>query len=126
MPDLAPLTPGDDVTQYGRVVHGRLHFRNRPRRGERGVSLIHGRVSRERATQLVCRFRNGVVRPTDAVRYSTVGVLTAAGFRVHRRPTTSFPEHLEVDCGAPWDDGIAERFDECFGGHVSGTPWLVT
>lgn len=122
MPD---LVADDVVTQYGRVFDRVPHFRCVPRQGEAGVSLIAGRLDVVDAIALVLPFRRGRVRAGDAVRYSRVGRLLAAGFAVEHRPSPYFEEHLEVEFAGVWDDGICQRFHRCFGrplvvevGHV--------
>jgi hypothetical protein len=101
------------LTQYGRSDATR--FRVRPGVGvESGISLIAGRLDVAEAHRLVVR--RGVPRPgVDAVRYTTAGDLTDAGFRVRPAPTRAIPEHVLVDYEGEWDDEVAERFDACFG-----------
>lgn len=108
-----PLPRATFLTQYGR--RDATGFRVRPRRGfEAGISLIAGRLRPEVARAMVVR--RGIYRPgIDAVRYTTVGDLTDAGFDVVRDPTVAIPEHVLVGYTSEWDDDVAERFDACFG-----------
>jgi hypothetical protein len=101
------------LTQYGRS--DATGFRVRPRAGiESGISLIAGRLDVAEAHRLVVR--RGSPRPgVDAVRYTTVGDLEDAAFRVRSAPTRAIPEHVLVDREGQWDDEVAERFDACFG-----------
>lgn len=107
------LTPETVLTQYGR--RDPSGFRDRPRVNvEAGVSLIAGRLRPEVARAMVVR--RGIYRPgVDAVRYTTVGDLTDAGFDVERDPTPAIPEHVLVRYSGRWDDDVARRFDACFG-----------
>lgn len=106
------LAPDTVLTQYGR--RDATGFRARPRVNvESGVSLIAGRHRPEVARAMVVR--RGIYRPDiDAVRYTTVGDLTAAGFDVAADPTPAMSEHVLVAYSGEWDDDVAERFDACF------------
>lgn len=106
--------PADAVlTQYGR--RDASGFRDRPRVSvEGGVSLIAGRLRPEVARAMVVR--RGIYRPDiDAVRYTTVGDLTDAGFDLVADPTPAIPDHVLVRFPGRWDDDVAERFEACFG-----------
>lgn len=117
--DLPELHPDDEVTQYGRLYDSGPNFRCRPRNEESGLSLIWGSVSTETACSLICPFLKGRVRPSDSVRYSTIGTLEDAGFRVYRRPLDYFPHHLEVEFDSEWTDDVCDRFHKCFGEPAS-------
>lgn len=101
------------LTQFGRS--DATGFRMRPRPGiESGISLIAGRLGVAETHRLVVR--RGSPRPgVDSVRYTTVGDLEDAGFRVRSAPTRAIPDHVLVDREGEWDDEAAERFDACFG-----------
>ena len=101
------------MTQYGR--RDATGFRNRPRPGvEEAISVIGGRLTAAQAHRLV--IRRGAYRPAfDVVRYTTVAVLSEAGFRPQRDPTPAIPNHVLVFAADEWDDEAAERFDACFG-----------
>ena len=101
------------LTQYGR--RDATGFRNRPRPGvEEAISVIAGRLTAAEAHRLV--IRRGAYRPAfDVVRYTTVAVLSEAGFRPQRDPTPAIPDHVLVFAEDKWDDEAAERFDACFG-----------
>ena len=109
--DLLPLGPEDEVTQYGVVKATGPEFKSVPVADQAALSLIDGRVSIERAAELVQRRK---ARRRDAVRYSTVGALQAVGFVVFRDPQPWFAEHLEVQSRLVWDDNQGEHFDACF------------
>jgi hypothetical protein len=119
MADDEGLEPTDEVTQYGRVTDQHSSFKCQPPEGEMTLSLILGRASRETAVLRVLPFRKGRTREDDAVRYSTAGKLTNAGFVVKRRPLPWFPEHLDVEFPGTWDDDICELFHSCFGETVT-------
>lgn len=53
----------------------------------------------------------------EGVRYTTVGRLRAAGFRVEHTPSKRVPDHVSVttlDLRARWTDDESERFTACF------------
>ncbi|MDQ3956611.1 MAG: hypothetical protein M3285_13805 [Actinomycetota bacterium] len=112
MDDLPPLRPEDVVTQYGLVKPSGPDFKRRPQADQSTLSLIYGHVDVERAAELV---QGRPARRRDAVRYSNVTTLLAAGFVVVRAPLAWFEEHLEVHSRLEWDDNQGERFDACFG-----------
>jgi len=58
--------------------------------------------------------------PWDAVRYTTVGRLRDAGFRVESTPSRMIPNHVSVQYDGDWTDDVAKRFDDCFDQPAGG------
>lgn len=104
------------LTQYGArppASTGRAqpHFRTAPRAGERDVSILAGRLTRRQAALAV---RQEFLAWRDVVRYTTVGRLSNAGFRVRSTPSRMIPNHISVEYDGDWTDDVAKRFDDCF------------
>jgi hypothetical protein len=89
---------GDDetLTQYGQVRPDGDNFRGQPRfaQGETEVSMIAGRRTVVDAVGLIASHR--AIKPDDAVRYFTVGVLREADYVVSHTPTGRNPDHVSV------------------------------
>jgi hypothetical protein len=112
------------LSQYGArsptlVVSIVARFRTAPRASEGGVSLIAGRLTPRQAAMIV---RHEYLPVRDSVRYTTVGRLREAGFRVRSTPTRMNPDHVSVEYDGVWtDDGdVSKRFDDCFDQPVWG------
>lgn len=111
------------LTQYAaRVPIGdqmRVEFRLAPRRHERDVSVLAGRLTPREAAMFV---RQEFMEWRDVVRYATVGCLRDAGFRVRSTPSRAIPVHVSVEYDGVWtDDGdVAKWFDDCFGQPLGG------
>jgi hypothetical protein len=106
------------LTQYGvRLPVGRqfrVDFHRAPRPHERDLSVLAGHLTPRQAAMLV---RQEFLSWREAVRYTTVGCLRDAGFRVRSTPSRGIPNHVSVEYDGIWtdDDGVAKRFDDCFG-----------
>ncbi len=112
------------LTQYGRdYSNGDQVFRSRPRYPrEVELSMIRGRIGVEKATAYVRR--GAPAGPSDRVRYTTAGVLRAAGFRVQHTPTARNPDHVSISVPlghVEWDTeqelAFIGVFDETGGGE---------
>jgi len=110
----------DDVvlTQYGnRAYPPGEPFRHQPREGkEREISLMAGRMGLDDAARTVNRHRREGAHPDDGVRYTTVGLLRAAGFRPAHTPSRLMSNHVSVSLAGEedWTDAVGVRFDQCF------------
>lgn len=111
---MATARPIDDeewLTQYG--TQGQP-FRNEPRWSqENEVSLLLGRLSVERAAELVTRRR--LFPDHDRTRYTTAGSLRRQGFRVTHTPTKRNSAHVSVGRDDDWGSSCCTAFDGCFG-----------
>jgi hypothetical protein len=110
-----------ELTQYGEKF-APFRCELRLEIGETELSLILGRQMPMAAALLVTK-----TAPTWAlVRYTTVGSLRAADFRVEHSPTKGNPLHVSVyPPGGPhgpldWDTAMAVAFDKCFTGREGG------
>lgn len=113
------------LTQYGERSAMGDGFRDRLRVdiGETEISMILGEVDADAASILVTKyFSSG--RQT---RVTTVERLRRDRFRVRHSPTRSNPLHVSVfppsnEAEEPesWGDELANTFNACFTGHVSG------
>jgi hypothetical protein len=104
------------LTQYGNVRRpkGGPPFRKLPREKDQGgISMIAGRVAPGDAHRYV-----GLQAPRegDGVRWTTVGILRKAGFRVQRKPSAANPNHVRITPAGEtvWTERHAEFFDGCF------------
>jgi hypothetical protein len=105
------------LTQYGNRTYPRGQpFRNRPRPGkETAISLIRGRLSVDEVFRVVNRGTDKAY-DDDGARYTTVGELRAAGFRVGATPSRLIPGHVSVtlDDETAWTDDVCVTFSACF------------
>jgi hypothetical protein len=109
LPELVPETP---LTQFGDTFDRGFSRQPRPRDTDGLLSLIAGRLSIGEAKPLISS------KPPvegEAVRHTTVGRLTDAGFHVFRTPLPKNPDHVSVEYPGKWDDDVCEKFDSCFG-----------
>ena len=84
------------------------------------MSLILGMATPEEAAGLVLRHSADPSGATHRARYTTVGALRDAGFRVeHRGRFPGSPFHVSVFPEDEWGDEEAEAFDSCFKGGDS-------
>src|SRR5829696_1257667 len=98
---------------------GPANFRMAPRPHEQDVSLLAGRLTTREAAMAVRHGRREFF-PWDAVRYTTVGRLRDAGFRVESTPSRMIPNHVSVQYDGDWTDDVAKRFDDCFDQPAGG------
>lgn len=89
----------------------RLRMRHAPRDSD-GLSLIRGRLSTQSAAQYVRRTKWAY--RGDGVRYTTVGALREAGFRVKATPSRRNPIHVSVCYETEWTDDVTSAFNACF------------
>src|SRR6185437_13444036 len=85
-------------------------------RKEIDISLLAGRMSVDEAARTVNWRRREGAHPDDGVRYTTVGRLRAAGFRVEASPSALIPGHVSVTLGGEgnWTEDVKAKFDACF------------
>jgi hypothetical protein len=117
------------LTQFGMrspalTGQGPAHFRRAPRRHERDVSLLAGRLTAREAAMAVRHGRREYFPSKDVVRYTTVGRLRDAGFVVRSTPSPMITNHVSVEYDGDWTDDVAndaaKRFDDCFDRPVGG------
>jgi hypothetical protein len=123
-PSPLALQPGQVLSQYGArpptfTGQTQPQFHTAPRTHERGVSVVAGRLTRREVAMIV---RQEFISWRDFVRYTTVGRLRDAGFRVRSTPNRMNPNHVSVEYDGEWtDDGdVAKRFDDCFDQFTGG------
>jgi hypothetical protein len=99
-------------------------FRCRPRPAVPGgrdaedyVSVYVGRLTLDEAAERLTGGQTLVARPTEAVRYTKVQTLVAAGFDVTYEPDM-WEEHAAVRYEEEWNDDRAKLFVACFREHL--------
>jgi hypothetical protein len=102
------------VSHYGSRLTGEVVFRDQPRTQDTGaLSVILGKVTPAEARRRVRKA--GEVSGDDGVRYALVGDLRAQGFAVTHAPRAGNTLHARVGFDGAWDDGVAGKFNQCFG-----------
>lgn len=105
------------VSQYGSRQTGAPMFWDRPRPKDiDGLSALLGRLSPAEARKRVRRI--GSPTPADGVRYARVGDLRITDFLVDHTPWPGNSLHVSVRYRGVWDDGVAGKFEGCFGQPV--------
>ena len=115
IPDEAVVTQAGVLrSRAGRWSRHTFSFRAalRQERSETYMSVILGRLPVEETVPMICR--GDAAGAADAVRYTEVGTLRAAGFEVSKRPSRTIPNHSAVSWPSDWTPDVALKFDACF------------